>query len=148
MKSGQNNLRLEDSTIWQEACSLAEYMYSKLIEFSEEEKWDSQRKLRSSANDVMFFVSQAIGNAVPGGREYEWGLSRKHAAALKTMYRFACRQKFIDLEPEIMVRLDKLIKQIDLEVVKANRQTEEHGQKELELWLEKYRLWQKISKEK
>jgi len=60
--------------------------------------------------------------------------------ALKTMYRFACRQKFIELEPSIMVRLDKIREQIDTEVARAYKQTESFNKRDIEIWQEKYTM--------
>ena len=132
MKVDKKLVRLEEMPLWKEVCELAEYMYSKLHEFTDQEKWGTQSKLRTSANDLMFVVSRALGDASPSGSEYEWGQARKHAAALKTMYRFACRQHFIELEPAIMVRLDNLFALIDAEVDKAYQQTKEANDKELD----------------
>lgn len=133
-------MKQNDSQIL-EAGELAEYMYSKLADFPEEEKWETARKLRSSANDLLFFTAQAIGNATPSGAEYEWGSARKSAVALKAIYRFAARQKFIELEPEIMVRLDTFIKQINIEVDKARKQAEANDKKDMDNWLKQYKIW-------
>lgn len=132
--------RLEDNALWQEVCSLTEYMYSKLHGFPEEEKWETERKLRTAANDLMFYAAQAISNASPSLTEFDWGNVRRSAGALKTMYRFACRQKFIELEPEIMVRLSKLMKRIEAEVTKAYKQTEANNKKDIELWQKRYTM--------
>lgn len=141
--------KLEENELWKEVCDLAEHIYSKLDEFTEEEKWHTETKLRSSANNLMFDVSQAAANInLPGtGAEFDWRNARRQAYTLKTMYRFAGRQKFIELEPEVMVRLDKIIKQIDKEFEKAHRQTFEYNKKEFELWQKRYDLWKNASVE-
>ena len=71
-------VKLEDDPLWREANELAEYMYGKLPEFPDDERWSSVSKIRSSANDLMFYVGQAVTNAVPVGAEYEWGNASKH----------------------------------------------------------------------
>jgi hypothetical protein len=136
-------LKLETEPLWKEACSLAEYMYGKLAEFPEEEKWQSENKLRTEANNLLYFISQGLGNASPSNREYEWGLARRSISALKTIYRFATRQKFIELEPEIMVRLDGLLKLIDVEVAKAYADTEAYNKQDMADWRKKYELAKK-----
>jgi hypothetical protein len=134
MKASNKQFRLEENELWREACDLAEYMYGKLHELPEEEKWDTEVKLRHAANDLMFYVSQAVGNASPSGNEYDWSLTRKCAFGLKTIYRFAGRQKFIELEPKIMVRTDKLIREIDAKIAEAYKQTEAKNRTDFERW--------------
>lgn len=124
--------KLEDNALWREGCDLAEYMYGKLHELPEEEKWDSEAKLRHAASDVMFYLAQAIGNASPGNVEYDWGNVRKCVYGLKTIYRFVCRQKFIALEPAVMVRIDHLINEVDVQIQKAYEQTAARNKQDLE----------------
>ncbi len=147
MKHANTTSKLEDNSLWKETGEIVEYMYAKLHELPAEEKWDTESKLRTSANNLLFTVSQAIGDASPGGSEYEWGSARKYASGLKAMYRFAYRQNFIELEPSMMVRLNKLIEAIDDEVAQAYKQTEAHNKKEIELWHKKYRLWKETNKD-
>ncbi|HEY1835539.1 MAG TPA: hypothetical protein VGG13_01835 [Candidatus Saccharimonadales bacterium] len=136
--------KLEDNPLWREASDLAEYMYSRLVLFPPDEKWDTVRKIRSSANDLMFDVGQAVSNTIPIGAEYEWGNASKHLGGLKTMYRFACRQGFLELEPKIMVRLDKLVEQIQSEIANAAEKTKLNEEHQLNLWREQYRLWREM----
>lgn len=137
--------KLEDSPAWKEALNVAEYMYEKLPDFPIEEEWNTTRKIRNAANDLIFAVSQAIGGQVShSAGEYDWGQVRRHLFSLKTMYRFACRQKFIELEPEIMVSLDNLIRHTDSELENASKITKEHYRRDMEPWLEKYRLWKEM----
>lgn len=132
--------QLEDSPIWKEVVDLVEYMYGKLGDFPEDEKWATESKLRNSSNDLMFSVAEAIGDSSPAATEYSWSHARKHATALKAVYRFAGRQKFIDLDPEIMVRLNGVIKQIDQEVKAGYAQTKATHLAEVEHWKKTYRL--------
>ena len=138
---------LEKEPIWKEANALAEYMYSKLGDFPTEEKWTTGAKVRSTANDLMYYAALALGNASYGSSEYEWASLRKHALALKTLYRFASRQDFIELDPEIMVRFDSFVRQVDRELVKAYKKTALAGDKEMEPWLKKYALWKEMQNE-
>lgn len=133
--------RLEDMPLWKEVCDLAEYIYSTLHQFPVEEKWNTQNKLRASANDLMFVTSQALGNSSPSGGEYEWGQARKHLAGLKTMYRFAGRQHFIELDPEIMVRLQAVDKQLDGQIRSAYAKTQSFNEEEMDRWQAKYKMW-------
>jgi len=71
------------------------------------------------------------GNASPSSLEFDWGNARKSVCSLKTLYRFVCRQKFIELEPSIMVRFDKLIEEIDASVLAAFKQTADFNEKDV-----------------
>lgn len=138
-------LQLEKDEIWQKANEITQRVYGQLHDFPEEEKWVTQVKLRAGANDLLWSVAQGVSGAVPAGLEYDWGQARKQAGTLKTMYRFATRQKFIELQPEIMVMLNELIRNIDTKVAEAYVQTQEHNERELELWRERYRLWKQAN---
>jgi hypothetical protein len=146
------SVKIEDRPIWKEACDLAEFMYGKLSDFPEEEKWYTATKLRSATIDFMYFASLAVGNTNPVGREFDWINVRKNAAALLTVYRFAGRQKFIELEPEIMVRITKMLTKVDTIIAEAQENGErfrvEESKKDLKPWLEKYEIWKQIEQEK
>lgn len=138
-------VKLEDNPLWREACDLAEYVYGKLPDLPDDEKWDTTRKLRQSANDLMFYVGQAVTNGLPVGATFEWGSASKALGGLKTMYRFAGRQKFIELDPQIMVRLDKLNERIQQEIHGAAEKTSQNEEHQLNLWREQYKLWRKMN---
>ena len=138
---------IEKDTLWKEACDLTDYMYDLLSQFPEEEKWESERKLRTEANEMMLAVSIACGNSSPSGVEYDWSQARKHVAGLKTIYRFSARQKFIDLDPSIMVRLSELMERIDERVKQSYEVTHARIKSEWHEYEEKYRLWSKMNHE-
>ena len=132
--SGVQLPKLEDDPLWREASALAEYMYERLSELPDVEQWGATSKLRHTALDLMFYTAQAVGNATPTGTEYDWGNVRKYACSLQTMYRFACRQKFLNLEPSVMVRLDAFIAGIDERVTAAYAQTKARNEAEYLRW--------------
>lgn len=141
-------LDLENDPIWRESCDIAEHIYSQLSFLPEEERFTTERNLRFTANYLMFMTSQAIGNGKPSGGDQEWGGVRQQAASLYTMYRFAGKQKFIELDPNIMMRIKKLIKEIDKKLEEAYKQTKEHNEEEMKRWQERYRIWKEIDLEK
>lgn len=51
---------------------------------------------------------------------YDWSNVRKHLFSLQAMYIFAGKQHFFALDPDIVIRIDKLIQQADENVVTAN----------------------------
>ena len=142
-------MSLSSDPLWKEMYFLADYIYSLLDEMADnfpDEKWNTVSKLRSSANDGMFYVAQAIGSSTSDTAEFEWNGARKNLFALRSMYVFAGKQKFLSLEPGIVVRFDKLIVEVEVKIVHAKDEARKRVATDLEPWLEKYRLWQKINK--
>lgn len=143
--------KLEDDPLWREANELAEYFYGKLAEFPEEEKWHTASKLHNAAADFVFWMGLSLSNVSATGQEHDWAHARKYTGALKTMYRFAGRQHFIDLDPQIMVRLNKLLEQIDDRIEQGKAKSEAfqatESEKDLRPWLKKYQIWKEMSNE-
>lgn len=139
--------KLRENPVWKETYAIVEFIYSKVDEIvanNPDEKWATATKLRNSANDSMFYVSQAVGSAEANAREYDWNGARKNLFAVQTMYIFATKQKLLELEPEMVVRIDRLIESVDSELIKTKKDTEVKRKKEMEPWLEKYRIWQQM----
>lgn len=63
------------------------------------------------------------------------------------MYIFASKTGFIKLDPNEIVRIDKLVVKIDAEQKATQKETKLKTVEELKPWLEKYRIWQEISKD-
>jgi hypothetical protein len=158
MSKSVKPVKLEDVPLWREADALAEHMYSLLPQFPPEEEWNSKVKLRNAACDLMFWSSMAlapvssVADASPTSREADWAWFGKYANTLKAVYRFAGRQKFIKLDPDIMVRLDKLCEAAAAGFEQARKRAEEYQKKEtakeLKPWLEKYEIWKKLNESK
>lgn len=145
MKEVPNKLRT--NPLWKDAYALVEYIYGKIDEIVDnfpDEKWTTISKLRNSANDSLFYIAQSIGNAATDGAEYDWSNARKSLFALQTMYIFAGKQKFLKLDPDIVIRIDRLLEKIDAGFEISKREVERKTKKELEPWLEKYRLWKEM----
>lgn len=144
----KNDNKLTDNALWKEANAIAEHMYAKLeeLERTPDEKWNSERKIRNAANDVIFFIAQSVGNYLPEAAEYDWNNARKNLFALRTVYTFAHKQRFISLEPEIVVKIDKLLADIESEIDKTKKEAEAKSKQDMEPWLEKYRLWKEMQK--
>lgn len=145
----QSSKKLRDHPIWKETFALAEHIYDCLDQESENfpdtEEWNTRSKLRNSVNDAMFYVSMAAGSRAPGGNEYEWNNAKKHISALLSMYLFAGRRRFLPLDPEIVVRIEGLLETISMEIDTARDSAKRREQEELEPWMERYRLWEKIN---
>jgi site-specific recombinase XerD len=142
----KNQEKLTENPLWKAANVLAEYMYSKLDDFEQfpDEKWNTERKIRNAANDVIFFIAQAAGNALPDAAEYDWNNARKNLFALRTMYTFAHKQKFVTVDPDIIVKIDGLLANIDNEIGNTKREIEKKSKEDIKPWLEKYQLWKEM----
>lgn len=149
MKDVPNKLRT--NPLWKDTYELVEYIYGKIDEIIDnfpDEKWTTAAKLRNSANDSLFYIAQSIGNIATDGAEYDWSNARKSLFALQTMYIFAGKQKFVQLDPEIIVKIDELLKKIDSGTETSKKEAERKTKKELEPWLEKYHLWKEMQDDK
>ena len=145
MKSNPKKIR--DDELWQKVYKLVQNIYSKLddlIANFPHEEWTTASKLRNSANDSLFYISQAVGSIARETNKYDLNNARKNLFALQSMYTFACKQKFLDLEPEIIVEIDNVLTEIDERISDSEKESEKKNKEELEPWLDKYRLWLKM----
>lgn len=138
---------LENNPIWKEASKIAKYVYEVLGEIPEDERWQTGHKLHMSANYLLHTVSAAIGSLGPSGTEYEWGNAHKHAVSLRAMLDFAYKQKFLPVNADLMVSLDKLIKQLNTEFERATKQSQDAQKEETARWEKHYDLWKKANDE-
>lgn len=140
--------KLRENALWKETYAIAAFMYGKIDELVEnhpDEKWVMASKFRTAASDSMFYMAQSIGTAVDDANGYDWSNARRSLFALQTMYIFATKQKLLELEPSIVVRIDALIAAIDLQIAKNKKDAEAATKKDMEPWLEKYRLWREMN---
>ena len=125
-----DSTKMEDSPLWQMANEVVEHVYTKLADMPEEERWDMTAKLRTAASQLLYNVAVAVGNTAPAATEFDWAQTNKQLFALKTMYRFAGRQRFFKIDPEAMLKIDKMIDIVAGKTAEAYRQTDEANKKE------------------
>lgn len=139
--------KIRSDKIWQDTYKSVQHIYrviGDIVSNFPDEEWNTASKLRSTANDSMMYVSVAVGNALPEVSSYDWNNARKYLFAMQSMYTFAAKQNFTTLEPELIVKLDDILAQIDSRIEDCQTAKAASEKQELEPWLEKYRLWQKI----
>jgi site-specific recombinase XerD len=129
--------------LWREANAIAEHMYDKISAFPEEEKWYSAVRIKTATLDMLFHTSAALGGSSSSTTGTDWSYARKGLSALRTLYPFVAKQGFLELEPEIVVRLDKMMDLVDKEVHKNYEAVEEFNEADLDHWRERYELWKK-----
>ena len=145
MKSTPKKIR--DDVFWQSVYKLVERIYNKIDDLIADfpaEEWLTANKLRCSANDSLFYISQVVGSVAPEMSKYDLNNARKYLFTLQSMYTFASKQKFLELEPEIIVEIDNILHEIYKRVKNSDTEAEKKNKEELEPWMEKYRLWQKM----
>jgi hypothetical protein len=141
---------MKKNPLLEEATAITEsmYMIAEAIETDLlDEKWRTASKLKNAANDAYFYVAQVVGAGKNQALEFDCINARKHLNTLKAMYVFATKQNMTELDPELVVKIDSLVSEVDAEQVSGQKEIERKTQEELEPWLEKYRIWQKISKD-
>ncbi len=141
--------KVRSDRLWQDVYQLVESMYDivySLVDEYPDEQWTTASRLRSAANDSIFYVSQAVGSAKIDASQYDWNSARKSLFTLQSMYTFAAKQQFFKLEPELVVKIDELISLVDIRLDEGVKEEAIQRKKELEPWLEKYRIWQEIEK--
>lgn len=139
--------KVRNDSLWRDVYVLAETVYGlldDLIEEHPEEQWATASKLRHAANDSLFYVSQSVGSATIEDALYEWNSARKNLFALQSMYTLAGKQKYIELDPNVIVTIDNILESIDSRMEDSKKAQAKKEKEDLEPWLEKYRLWQKI----
>ena len=139
--------KIRDDPFWQRVSKLVERMYGKvdqLIVDHPNEEWSTAVKLRSSVIDSLFYVSQVVGRMNNDGNKFDLNSARRSLFSMQSMYIFITKQKFLELEPEIIVEIDQIIVEIDKMIDESILEYEKNQKKDLEPWLEKYRLWQKM----
>lgn len=141
---------MKNSPLLNEASAIAEFMYDVANEIETnllDEKWRTASKLKNAAVDAYFYLAQVVGAGEAQSLEYDCINARKYFNVLKSMYIFVAKQGMVELDPELIVRIDKVVKKIDAEKEAGQEEIKRKVEEEMKPWLEKYRIWQKISKE-
>lgn len=112
---------LSDDPIWEMVASISQYVYAQIEHFPEEEKWGMASTMRRHAFDITNDVAEAAGSPDPRDRMHHYGRARKALFALKSVLTMAKRMKYIQIDPEQMVSIEDVIKQIDQQFDNAQR---------------------------
>lgn len=116
--------KLEQNELWKLAVELAESFYALLAELPEEEKWGMQSKLRQRSFELTSDIAEAVGSIDPREKVYGYGLARRSLFGLKNVYSLASKAGFVSVDPDVMVKIDKITTLLDQEItgVSANIQ--------------------------
>lgn len=103
---------LKENKLWQDAVAVTEYVYSLTPQLPEEEKWDMISKLRQNAFELPHDISQVAGSTDPRDICYGLDCAQRHAYAIYNGLTLAKRLHEVRIQPEIMLQLDSLIKNV------------------------------------
>ena len=144
MNSPNKTLRSHD--LWKSAYAIAQFTYEQaavIVAEYPDEKWTIATKLRNSASDYVLHVSEAISD-VPESSEYDWSNAKRSLFALQSIYILATKQKLLETDPDIIVKIDAILAAIEKNITASKEAKQAKKKEELESWLEKYQIWQKI----
>lgn len=112
--------KLEDSKLWHEAVSVMERAYTLSQEFPEESQYTLTYKLRGRSFDLTQAVAEAEG--ANGPRDIEWFYSQARTAlfAMKNAYHVARKTEVFKVDPKEVVRINKLLEQVDEQIAAAH----------------------------
>lgn len=139
--------KIRSDSLWQNTYQVTSHIYGmidSIVTNFPDEEWNTASKLRNAANDSMMYTSIAVGNALPEVSSHDWNYARKYLFTLQSMYTFAGKQKFLELDPELIVKIDDILAEIDARLAESKIAAASKRDEELEPWLEKYKLWRKI----
>jgi hypothetical protein len=143
------NKIMKDNPLLKEVATIADSMYAvanKIEADDLDEKWRTASKIKNAANDSYFYVAQVIGAGKKNALEFDCINAHKHLNTLKSMYVFADQQDMVGIDPELIVKIERLVTEIDSAKEEGNAEIKRKTEEELKPWLEKYRIWQEISK--
>lgn len=129
--------------------SVVSSVYDKILtQFkpNSEEIYTTAGSIRRAAVDSLFYVSQARGSLKKGVSEYDWSYAGKSLNSLRTMIKFASKQKLIRPSDVLVKQIDGLIKQVEAAYKEDAKDKKQNEKEELKPWLEKYKLWQQMNK--
>ena len=134
---------LENETIIDRAIFIAESFYELADSLPIEEKHMISSRFRFACLDIVFYIAQGVGGE-GGITEHDWISVKKNLLGLKSVYRLAGKQGVVNIDPDLMVKIDSLYDETD-ENLKLSREVVKDLRKEdLEPWLEKYKLWKEM----
>ncbi len=141
---------MKENTLSSEASAIAQAMYQladDIEEAHDDEKWRTVNKLKDSASDAVYYIAQVEGGGKAQSAEHDCINGRKTLMTLRTLYVFVSKRGMCKLDPELIVRIDKLVDQIDTERELSVEEFKRKIEVEMKPWHEKYRIWQQISKD-
>jgi len=142
---------MKENVLLKGISAIASFMYDVADEieadYSLDEKWRTASKIKDAANNSYFYTAQVVGAGEGKALKHECIYARKDLKALKAMYIFAAKQGMTKLDPEMILKIDSLVVGLDKAYDTSEEELVRREKEELKPWLEKYRIWQEITKQ-
>jgi hypothetical protein len=106
--------KLEENDLWRLASRITADAYGTLDAFSADEKFLTVSRLRQHAGSLADEIALAVGSIDPRDVQYYLGHARRDLFGIKSIYRISHDNGLLKLDPEQMVRIDKLLVDIDV----------------------------------
>lgn len=114
-------MKLESNELWKLTTQITEECYELLGNLPEEEKWGMQAKMRARAFEAGNDVAESVGSIDPRDVKWHLGLARRDLFGLKNTVRLAFNTGYLDVSPDLIVKIDKAIALVDKEIQKATK---------------------------
>lgn len=101
-------IRLEDDPLWRMASEIALYAYSQLQNFSEDEAYGMEPKLRDRSFDLTADLAEAVGSVDPRDKTYYYGMALRDTYGVRNTLIMANKTGMLNVEPAIFVKLERL----------------------------------------
>ena len=111
--------KLEQNELWKLATELAEFFYGEISQLPEEEKWGIQSKLRQRSFECTSDIAEAVGSIDPRDKTHSYGLARRSLFGVRNAYSLACKAGFLSIDPDIMVKIDKVTMLLDQQIIES-----------------------------
>ncbi len=116
--------KIEDSTLWRTVSGVAQQVYGLSSDLPEAEQWVSS-KLRLRAFDVTQDVAEALGSIDPQDVRWHLGFARHDLFGIKNALSFARKMGLLDVQPELMLLVDKAVNEVDVLIDESTKQIPE-----------------------
>jgi hypothetical protein len=114
--------KLEDSELWKAMYDLARDVFSSFDELPKEEDFQLKFALRSDCFTISSSSASAAGSINPAERLSHLSNVRSALFNMKSLFKTARLRYETKIDPDIMLKIDKLVADIDKEVVEMDQQ--------------------------
>lgn len=114
MKAQSN--KLESDKLWREGTEIFDFMEQLIPELPAEEKDMIEFKLHRNGFHLTSSLAEAGGSKDWRDKLFQLQKARKELFGIKNAYLMASKLQYISISPEIMVKIDKLVSDIDKEI--------------------------------
>lgn len=120
---------LEKSEMWQMAVRVMEETHALAEELPENDEYTMEYKLRQRGFDLSDDIAEAEGSIFAKDTEYYLGLARRDLFGIRNMYHVLARLEHAEINPDVMVRMNKLLNAIDARIVLARKEISSEEQR-------------------